>query len=121
MFKVLPIALLLMLSTVQIQAGEVMVNGTKMDAVVIDVRTVGEFAAGHIEGAINVPVEQIETGILSVKGLKKDSQILVYCRSGRRSAYAKGVLEKMGYKKINDGGGMEALARNFKNCSANAC
>lgn len=111
---------LLLVLALTVQAKEVRFNGIK-PVVVIDVRTPQEFAAGHIEGAHNIPVEQIGLGIKSIKGLKKDSPILVYCRSGRRSAHARAILEQQGFKRIMDGGGMETLARQLKTCTAKNC
>lgn len=98
-----------------VQAKEISLNGVK-PAVIIDVRTPEEFAAGHVDGALNIPYEQIAGGIKTVKGLKKDQPVLLYCRSGRRSAIAKVALEKEGYKRILDGGGMTDLTRNLKVC-----
>lgn len=88
---------------------------------IIDVRTPEEFAVGHIDGAINIPVDLIGQGIQSIKGLKKESAILVYCRSGRRSGIAKTTLEQNGFKRILDGGGMESLAHNLKTCTNKVC
>jgi len=100
------------------QAGEIVLNGNKMQAVIIDVRTPQEFAAGHITGALNIPVERIESAIGEVKGLGKESTILLYCRSGRRSAIARVLLERQGYRNVLDGGGIESLARSIKICAA---
>ena len=72
-------------------------NGVKPDFI-IDVRTVGEFQAGHIDGALNIPVDQIEQGVAGIKGIKPDSKILLYCRSGRRSGLAEPILEKSGFR-----------------------
>ena len=112
---------LLMMSSTQVLAKDIMVGNLRMDATIIDVRTIAEYSAGHIDGAINVPVEQLEAGIAQVPGLKKNAQILVYCHSGRRSAIAKGALEKLGFQKIHDGGGMEPLRKNLKSCSVASC
>ena len=101
-------------------ATDVSFNGTK-PAVIIDVRTPEEFSSGHIDGAINIPVDQIRQGIQSIKGLKKDSPVLVYCRTGRRSALARGMLEKQGYQRILDGGGIDDLARSLKVCNTKNC
>ena len=112
--------LMLALLALTAHAKEVSFNGTK-PAAIIDVRTPEEFSAGHIDGAINIPVEKIGQGIQTIKGLKKDSPILVYCHSGRRSSMARLTLEQQGYKNILDGGGMEDLARNLKTCTAKTC
>ena len=101
-----------------VQAEEIFLNGARIKATIIDVRTPQEFSAGHIPGAINIPFDQIDSGIQSLKGVSKESQILLYCRSGRRSSIARETLQKLGFQKIQDGGGMETLARSLKVCSA---
>jgi phage shock protein E len=118
--KLLFQVLLLTLLTLSAHAKDVSFNGTK-PAAIIDVRTSEEFSAGHIDGAINIPVDQIGQGIHSIKGLKKDSPILIYCRSGRRSSMARLTLEQQGYKNILDGGSMENLSKNLKICTARTC
>lgn len=77
----------------------------KQGAFLLDVRTTGEFQGGHIDGATNIPVQELEQK-LSALPQKKDTPIVVYCHSGRRSASAKQLLEKAGYTKVNDLGGM---------------
>lgn len=90
-------------------------------AVIIDVRTPQEFASGHIDGAVNIPYDQIGKSIDSLKGVKKDSPILLYCRSGRRSAIARSVLDGQGFSQTMDGGAMTSLMQNLKTCTANVC
>lgn len=106
------------LTLLSCQAGEIVLNGSKMEVTIIDVRTPQEFAAGHIVGALNIPVERIESAIGEIKGLGKESPILLYCRSGRRSAIARSLLERQGYRNVLDGGGIESLARSIKICTA---
>lgn len=73
--------------------------------VTVDVRTESEYKAGHIPGAILVVNEQI--GDAAPAELPdKDATLLVYCRSGRRSADAAKKLIKLGYKKVYDFGGI---------------
>lgn len=66
----------------------------------VDVRTPGEFRAGHIEGALNIPVDDIggRAGELE----PKDKPVVLYCRTGRRSAHAAGILEKAGFTRVYD-------------------
>ena len=65
--------------------------------IIIDVRTAGEFNSGHLENAINIPYDIIDQEI--GKHVKdKNSDIMVYCRSGNRSGIAKKTLNKIGYK-----------------------
>jgi rhodanese-related sulfurtransferase len=66
----------------------------KNGAMLVDVRTEGEFQSGHIDNAINVPVQVLEQNLSK---LPKDKEIIVYCRSGKRSASAKRTLERLGY------------------------
>lgn len=71
----------------------------------VDVRTAEEFAAGHIEGAINVANESIGTEMPEALP-DKDATIVVYCRSGRRSADAAAKLAAIGYTQVYDMGGI---------------
>lgn len=64
-------------------------------ALLVDVRTPGEFASGHIPGALNIPVQEID-GRLAELG-SKDRPIILYCRSGARSAQAARVIAHAGY------------------------
>jgi len=77
-------------------------------ALLIDVRTSGEFEQGHIEGALNIPWEQTGT-LISAIGADKNRPVVVYCRSGNRSGKAKAVLEQSGYTNIFNATGYEAL------------
>lgn len=101
-------------------AADVRYNGVKPDFI-IDVRTVAEFSTGHIDGAINIPVDQIAEQLPSVKGLKPSSTVLVYCRSGRRSAAAVQILQQRGYTRVLDGGGIESLAKSLTQCTSATC
>lgn len=101
-------------------AADVSFNGVK-PAAIVDVRTPEEFASGHVEGAVNIPYDQIAQGISTIKGLKKGSPVLVYCRSGRRSAIARASLEQQGFKQVMDGGAMSSLMQNLKICTASTC
>jgi len=73
--------------------------------IILDVRTPQEYKDGHIDKAINVPNEDINT--TPPKELPdKNAEILVYCRSGHRSKQASDKLVKMGYTNIYDFGGI---------------
>lgn len=72
----------------------------------LDVRTPLEYAEGHIAGALNINVQSDDFQQMAEKELSKDSTILVYCRSGRRSMNAAEILTKLGYKVINLKGGI---------------
>lgn len=78
---------------------------SEKDIILVDVRTVEEYEAGHIKDAILMPVDSIK--VEAVKNLKdKDATIFVYCRSGSRSATAANILIEQGYKIVYDLGGI---------------
>ncbi len=95
-------------------------NGAKWN-LIIDVRTPEEFAAGHIDGAINIPYDQIDANLPALKKTQKEENILVYCRSGRRSEIAKQTLSKLGYKGVQNGGGMTELTGKLRSCKTETC
>ncbi len=68
----------------------------KNGALVIDVRTEDEFRSGHLPGAINIPLNQIETS-LPRRVKEKSHVLLLHCQSGMRSAAARRKLNAMGY------------------------
>ena len=70
----------------------------------VDVRTPGEFSAGHIPGAINIPVQQLETRMSELQ--PKDAAVVVYCRSGHRSGNATRMLKSAGFTAVRDLGSM---------------
>ncbi len=67
--------------------------------VVLDVRTPEEFAAGHVPGAINIPHTELAARVAELEGAR-DRDIVIYCRTGRRTGEALGVLEKSGFKRV---------------------
>lgn len=73
--------------------------------VILDVREADEFAKGHIEGAIQISYTELEDRA-EAELPDKDQTILVYCRSGRRSAIAAQSLVKLGYTDVRDFGGI---------------
>lgn len=73
--------------------------------IILDVRTTEEYEEGHIEGAILIPDNEISAKAEELLA-DKNATILVYCRSGRRSALAAQDLSDLGYTKIYDFGGI---------------
>ena len=69
-------------------------------AKVVDVRTPQEFASGHVPGAINIPYDQIARRASEIG--PPSTQVLLYCRTGRRSGIAADALDRAGYKKVFD-------------------
>ena len=74
-------------------------------ALLLDVRTQEEFDEGHIPGAVCLPNEDILPDL--PLPFENDAEILVYCRSGRRSAEAAEKLTDMGYTNVADFGGLQ--------------
>lgn len=72
---------------------------TESGVVVLDVRTAGEFMAGHIENAINIDVEGM-TFDGDIAKLDKSKTYAVYCHSGRRSGIAVGKMKDAGFTKL---------------------
>ena len=76
--------------------------------VLLDVRTPAELedkSLGHIDGVLNIPVQELESRLSELEKYKND-EIYVICRSGRRSAAATNILLKKEFKAINVEGGM---------------
>lgn len=73
--------------------------------VILDVRTQAEYDEGHIPGAVVIPDTEIEARA-EEELPDKDQLILVYCRSGRRSKNAAGILAELGYTNIREFGGI---------------
>ena len=73
--------------------------------VLIDVRTPEEFASGHIQRAIDIPVEELPDRLSEVP---QDIPIVVYCRTGNRSATAAQILVKAGFAPVFDLGGIQS-------------
>lgn len=78
---------------------------TEKDSIILDVRTKEEFNTGYIKNALLIPDTEIEKSAPE-KLTNKNAKILVYCRSGRRSALAAQKLIEMGYTNVLDFGGI---------------
>lgn len=81
----------------------------KANAIILDVRTPAEFAEKNFPASLNIPVDELEKRINELGD--KNKLILVYCRSGRRSAIAKKTLNDKGYINVVDAGGLDDLIR----------
>lgn len=80
-------------------------------AFLVDVRTPGEFAAGSVAGAINIPLDKLSAGLAQFKGKK---QVVVFCQSGNRSAMAKSLLAKNGFDNVINGGSWQNVQQAAK-------
>lgn len=97
------------LPSTTISFGDVTVEEAKslvesnISLIIVDVRTREEYDSGHIEGAILIPVSELEGRI---NELSKEEELLIYCRTGNRSSNSVNILKANGYTKIfhmNDG------------------
>lgn len=78
------------------------------DAVILDVRSHGEYQGGHIEKAMHIPLQELKGRLNEVKKLNKP--VIAYCASGMRSGSAINLLKSNGIDAVN-GGGMGSLKR----------
>lgn len=72
-------------------------------ALIVDVRTAQEFSAGHLDNAVNYPLSQLATHFANID---KNSQIVLYCRSGNRSGQAYQYLRSQGFTNLHNAGGL---------------
>ena len=77
-------------------------------AVLVDVRTPGEFAGWHPKAAINLPLQSLSTSIQQ-KVKDKSKTVIVYCHSGSRSGAAKKILQNAGYTQVVNAGSLHRV------------
>ena len=77
------------------------------DPMIIDVRAPWEYEMEHIPGASNIPLDIIRNHVAELKENLKP--VVVYCRSGARSAMAQAILQQSGLKAVYNGGGIEDM------------
>ena len=75
-------------------------------AVLVDVRTPGEFAQGHVKGSVNIPLDALPSQLAKLNDKKS---IVVFCRSGNRSGQAKAILDQNGFSNVVNGGTWEEV------------
>lgn len=85
-----------------------MLDTTK--TIYIDVRDPSEFAQGHVDGALNIPVGSINTS--TQLGLPKTAKIVTYCNSGNRSGVVKTQLQALGYTNVENGINQQTISQN---------
>ncbi|MEY3619330.1 MAG: hypothetical protein RL726_2028 [Actinomycetota bacterium] len=85
-------------------------SAVEAGTVIIDVRSVEEFSAGHLEGALNFNVED-GTLAAQLSAFDPAAEYIVYCRSGRRSAIAADMMRAAGFDAVVDLGAIEDAAK----------
>lgn len=78
----------------------------KEGAQIVDVRTTEEFQNGHINGSVNIPVQNLPHRLADIR---KDRAVITCCASGMRSANAKRILEAGGFQQVHNGGAWRSL------------
>ena len=107
---ILAILAIIVVAVLYLRFTAVRVSGSEARALVadgallIDVRSEGEYARGSIGGSINIPIQEL-AGRMDELG-DKEGVIVLYCQSGGRSAMAKRLLESNGFTKVHDLGGI---------------
>ncbi|WP_114764274.1 rhodanese-like domain-containing protein [Vibrio rhodolitus] len=105
-FHLLALSLCLSLSVFAVHASERAQIGwekIQQGAMVVDVRTPQEFAAGHLDNAVNFPLADLDKHFAN---MDKNQPIVVYCRSGNRSGIAYDYLVEQGFTQVHNGGGL---------------
>lgn len=108
----------LVLGCAQPQSGQMPITefveqGLSEDVLLVDVRTPGEFEAGHLEGAVNIDWMAPEFAS-QWESISKDKPVYVYCKVGGRSAKAAHFLDSLGYQVIDLTGGWDAYEASRK-------
>lgn len=85
-----------------------------MSTIIIDVRGPEEYQSGHVEGALNIPPDQLMQGAPQLNEVSKDTDIIVYCRTGSRSNVAMNILNRLGYTRITNGVNKEQVEAKIK-------
>lgn len=88
--------------TIDGKAARALVKDQK--ALILDVRTDDEFNARHLDGAVNIPAEDLQKRIAELPDKKRP--VIVYCKSGGRSAKAAEILKAAGFTQVHDLGGI---------------
>ena len=79
----------------------------KDGAIILDVRSKGEYDGGHIKGSVNIPVDQLRNNFNKLKN--KSKPIITCCASGMRRASAKSLFKASGYEVVHNGGPWNSL------------
>lgn len=74
-----------------------------MKPIIVDVREPFEFMMGHVKGALNIPPSDLMAGATKLADVDKDTQLILYCRTGSRSNVGIQILQGLGYKNLING------------------
>lgn len=85
-----------------------------MNRMIVDVREPYEYAAGHAEGAINIPPMEIMSGAQKLADVPKDTELILYCVSGSRSNVAINMLRAQGFTNLTNGINKDHVAAKYQ-------
>lgn len=87
-----------------------------MGVIIVDVREPFEYESGHVKGAINIPPAKLLAGVpKELKDVPKDTQLVLYCRTGSRSNASMPYFQQMGFTKLINGINKDHVDRALKN------
>ena len=97
-------------ATAHLSAGEYKMRfvETNTPHLLVDVRTAADFAEGHLKGARNLPVQEVQR---KMRELPTDKPVILYCRSGNRSGMALQMLQAAGYTNVYNAGALHELTK----------
>ncbi len=84
-----------------------------MNYIIIDVREPEEYEMSHVKGSINIPLQHLNSQTSELGNLARDTNLVVYCRSGNRSGIAQKLLERQGFTNITNGINKERVEAHF--------
>jgi phage shock protein E len=105
LFKVTFFATTLFIITLFITSQASTAWATRDEIMIIDVRTLDEWNAGHLATALHMQLERVAESIDAIVP-NKDQQVYLYCRSGNRSGQAKIIMNSLGYTNVINAGGL---------------
>lgn len=74
-----------------------------MERIIIDVREPYEYQSGHVDGALNIPPAELMAGAKQLDGVAKDTELIVYCKTGSRSNVSIQILQQQGFTNLING------------------
>jgi phage shock protein E len=74
-----------------------------MRRIIIDVREPFEYAVGHAKGAVNIPPAELMVGAQALEDIEKDTELILYCRTGTRANASIQILQQLGFTNLVNG------------------
>lgn len=84
-----------------------------MKQLIVDVREPDEFSSGHVNGALNIPLSQLNAQNPQLHQIAKNQPLVLYCRSGNRSAMAIQILTSLGFTDLTNGINQQTIEQNL--------